>query len=329
MSTRQEYAVTVTAREKAELLPMEIDSKPLEPKEVTGHTLATVISAGTELAWNYRGKEFPSRPGYAAVFRVEQVGSEVTDVAAGDLVFCMGGHRSFQRTTREKVVPVPHGMKPEVAVFARMMGISMSTLTTTTARPPEKVLVSGLGLVGHLAAQIFTACGYEVFACDPFEPRRQIAQQMGIPNVLPAVPLEDRKIAGQVGLVVECSGHEQAVLDGCKVVRKRGEVAMVGVPWRRMTDMPAHELLYVIFHNYVVLRSGWEWELPNQPTSFITNSIHGNFTGALRYLCEGRVRVEGLYQMTPPQDCQQAYQSLLHKTAEKLAIVFDWASTAS
>ena len=34
--------------------------------------------------------------------------------------------------------------------------------------------------------------------------------------------------------------------------------------------------------------------------------------------------VEGLYEKTNPRDCQQAYQSLLHKTADRLAIVFDW-----
>jgi threonine dehydrogenase-like Zn-dependent dehydrogenase len=325
MNPRQEYAVTVTAREQAELLPVATSAEPLGPAEVAGRTLATIISPGTELAWNYTGKEFPSRPGYAAVFQVEQVGAEITDIAVDDVVFAMGNHQSCQRKLRQNVVPVPPGLPPEVAVFARMMGISMSTLTTTTARPPAKVLVTGLGLVGHLAAQIFLGCGYDVIACDPLPARREIAKQMGIVNVLPGVPLDDPGIAGKVDLVVECSGHEQAVLDGCKAVRKRGEVAMVGVPWRRLTDLLAHDLLYVIFHNYVVLRSGWEWELPHQPTDFITNSIYGNFAGALRWLREGRVKVAGLYEKIAPRDCQRAYQGLLHKTAEKPAIVFDWA----
>ncbi len=235
----------------------------------------------------------------------------------------MGKHQSYQRMARQNVVPVPDGLPSKVAVFARMMGISMSTLTTTTARPPGQVLVTGLGLVGHLAAQIFAGCGYEVIACDPVPARRAIAEQMGL-RVLPAVPLDDPAIVGQVDLVVECSGHEQAVLDGCKVVRKRGEVVMVGVPWKRMIDVQAHDLLHAIFHKYVVLRSGWEWEVPHQPTDFVTGSLFGQYAGALRWLCERRVRVDGLYQTISPRDCQQAYQALLHKTAEKLAVVFDW-----
>ncbi len=78
MTERTEYGVVVTAREKAELLPIQIDPAPLGPNEVAGRTLATVISAGTELAWAYTGKDFPTRPGYAAVFRVESIGPEVS-----------------------------------------------------------------------------------------------------------------------------------------------------------------------------------------------------------------------------------------------------------
>jgi threonine dehydrogenase-like Zn-dependent dehydrogenase len=204
------------------------------------------------------------------------------------------------------------------------MGISMSTLTTTTARPPGKVLVTGLGLVGHLAAQVFAGCGYKVIACDPIPARRQIAEQMGL-RTMPNIPVDDATIAGQVDLVVECSGHEQAVLDACKIVRKRGEVVMVGVPWKRMMDMQAHDLLHAIFHKYAVLRSGWEWEVPYQATDFVMGSLFGQYAGALRWLCEGRVKVDGLYTKVSPRDCQQAYQALLHKTAEKLAIVFDWS----
>ena len=38
---------------------------------------------------------------------------------------------------------------------------------------------------------------------------------------------------------------------------------MVGVPWRRQTDAYAHELLSLVFHKYVVLRSGCPHESGN------------------------------------------------------------------
>jgi threonine dehydrogenase-like Zn-dependent dehydrogenase len=321
---RTHAAVTITARERAELLPAEPDPAPLGPREVAGRTRATLVSAGTELAGHYLGSRFPAVPGYAAVFAVEAVGSEVTDLALGDLAFCMGPHRSWQRAARERAVPVPATLSPAQAAFARMMSVTMSTLVTTAARPGELVLVTGLGLVGHLGAQIFQQCGYRVIACDPDAGRREFARRAGIARVLAEVPREDPAVAGQVALVLECSGHEQAALDGCRVVRKRGEVVLVGAPWRRQTEIWAHELLHLVFHRYVVLRSGWEWELPLDAAEFRAGSIYGNVATALDWLAQGRIAVDDLYTLRAPEDAQAAYQDLLHHRGDRLAVVFDW-----
>jgi threonine dehydrogenase-like Zn-dependent dehydrogenase len=328
MSPGQETAITITAREQAELLPIERDARPLGPREVTGRTLASLVSAGTELAGAYQGSSFPAWPGYAAVFEVEAVGSEVADLRVGERAFCMGPHRSYQRLAREGALPVPDGLAPEQAVFARMMSVSMSTLTTTTARPPAPVLVTGLGLVGHLAAKIFASCGYEVTACDPSASRRQMAEASGLRRVLAAVPLEEPGFSGEVALALECSGHEQGALDGCRVVRKRGEVVLIGAPWQRRTELFAHELLHAVFHRYVTLRSGWEWELPLHPTEFRPGSIYGSLAAALRWLAEGRVPVAGLYERLPPGEAQRAYQDLMHQRLPRLAVVFDWSGSA-
>jgi threonine dehydrogenase-like Zn-dependent dehydrogenase len=325
MSNPTDYAVTITARESAELLPAPRDTAPLGPREVAGRTLVSLISAGTELAGNYQGERYPSVPGYAAVFEVEAIGREVEEIRPGDRRFCMGRHRSFQRVPVEETLAVPPGLAPEIATFARLMSVSMSTLTTTAARPPQTALVTGLGLVGHLAAQIFARCGYDVIACDPVAARRAFAEQAGLRRVLPGVPLDDPAVAGEVAVVLECSGHEQAALDGCRVVRKRGEVFLIGCPWRRRTELWAHELLYLIFHNYVNLRSGWEWDLPRQPAPFRTNSIFGNLRAALDWLATGDVRVDHLFTLLPPREAQRAYQDLLHQRASRLAIVFDWS----
>jgi len=316
--------VMVTANRRAELVDAPVKRDPLAPDELAGPTVATAVSAGTELAMCYAAKDgFPRQVGYAATFRVEQAGEGVSDVAAGDVVFCMGPHASWQRQVRANVVPVPAALPPEQAVFARLMGVSMATLSTTTARPPGKVLVTGLGPVGHLAAKLFAACGYDVTAVDPIAARRDMLAAAGRCRVETAVPAD---LADQVDLVVECSGHEQAVLDGCKVVRKRGEVALVGVPWRACSDMLGHALLHAVFHRYAVVRSGWEWELARRPADFRTGSIFANYAAALAWLAEGRVSVAGLYRKVAPADCQQVYDDLFGGRFPALAAVFDWTA---
>ncbi|MDP6361434.1 MAG: zinc-binding alcohol dehydrogenase [Planctomycetota bacterium] len=325
MSTITSHTVTVTAREQAELVPSEFSTEVGEG-EIAGRTLASLVSAGTELNSAYLGKNFPSTPGYSAVIEVEQVGAKVDGFKTGDIAFCMSGHRSHHKVQAKQALPLPDGLSPEVGTFARMMCVSMTTLNTTTARPPARVLVCGLGLVGHLAAKNFQASGYEVFTCDPVDSRRRLASETGVQSVLDSVPLDDESLAGTFPLALECSGHEQALLDAARVIRKRGEVVCIATPWRRFTDLLMHDLHYAIFHNYAVIRSGWEWELPHHSEPFRSGSIFENLAGALRWLESGRVSVEGIYSKYSPNDAQQAYQDLLHKKTDRLAVVFDWAS---
>lgn len=324
MSLNTPCALTFTAREQAELLPAAPDPAPLAATEVSGRTLFTLVSAGTELAGGYLAAQgFPRVPGYAAAFQVEAVGREVTDLQPGDLAFCMGPHRSWQRVPRDRAVPVPAGLAAEIVPFARLMSVSMTALTTTTARPTEPVLVSGLGLVGHLAAQNARVCGYEVTAVDPVPLRRELAAAKGL-RVLEQAPAAFADPKAKFALALECSGHEAGALAACRAVRKDGEIHLIGCPWVRKTDLSAHELLSLVFHNYLVLRSGWEWELPMDPQEFRHNSIFGNLAGALRWLADGRVRADGLHELRSPAEGQAAFQDLLHGRLQTLAVMFDW-----
>jgi threonine dehydrogenase-like Zn-dependent dehydrogenase len=254
---------------------------------------------------------------------VAAVGDGVKDVRAGQIVFFMGQHKSWQRFKRSEMVFVPNGLKPEAAAFCRLMGVSWATLITTSARPADKVLVTGLGLVGNLAAQIFQAAGYRVTAVDPVEGRRKLASMIGLRDVRSSAAGQ-KDLENVIALAVECSGHEQAVLDCCRIVRKRGEVSMVGAPWKKRTDIFAFDVLKEIFFRYVTLRSGWEWELPMRPAEFREGSTFGDYASALAWLADGRVKAEGLYRVSPPTDPQTVYETMEQQNGEYLSVVFDW-----
>ena len=113
-------------------------------------------------------------------------------------------------------------------------------------------------------------------------------------------------------------------MDAANAVRKRGEVVCIATPWRQFTDIPVHDLHRLIFFNYLVIRTGWEWELPRQPEDFRVNSVFENIGGALGWLADGRVSVDNIFTTYDPERCQQAYQDLLHKQTDRLAVVFDW-----
>jgi threonine dehydrogenase-like Zn-dependent dehydrogenase len=215
------------------------------------------------------------------------------------------------------------------------MGVSMSTLMTTNARPGDKVVVTGAGPVGLLAAHQFRLAGYEVLLVEPNEERRVRARESGLTNTLATMPLKDDSVRGRVALVVECSGHEQAVLDGCNIVRKQGEVVLVGVPWKAHTSILAHEILKAVFFNYVVLRSGWEFVLPLHGRSFkweelyegynnAPQSVYSGFKKALGWLADGRVPLEGMMHTRSPHDPKALYEGLLRGEFSETFTVLDW-----
>ncbi len=326
--------VVFTAKGKAEL--RDLEPRPLGAGEVRGPTRVTLISPGTEMAW-LNGGNYPLRPGYAAVFEARDIGAGVTDIAPGDLLLCMGEHRSVQQFDRRYVVKIPDGLAAEQAVVARLMAVSMTTLMTTTARPGDLVLVCGAGPVGYLAAHQFALSGYDVTVVEPDPARRAAMQRSGIAKVRPAVPVGDAAYDGTVALVVDCSGHEQAVLDGCKVVRKRGEVVLVGVPWKAHTTLLAHDLMHAIFFKFAVVRSGWEWEVPLTARGFVweelyegyNNAPHSTMSGlklALDWLTAGRIPLEGLLTSVSAANPQSAYDAIASRALQQPFVVFDWSN---
>jgi threonine dehydrogenase-like Zn-dependent dehydrogenase len=309
---------------------------PLGATEVRGRTLATLVSPGTELAWA-TGDDFPIRPGYAAVFEVEECGAAVTGVAVGGRLFCMGPHRSVQQVEHRFTLPVPDGLSAEEAVIARLIGVSMTTLMTTKARPGDRVIIGGAGPVGYLAAHIFKLSGYEVSVVEPDPVRRSQIAASGIASVFSEMPVTDADFAGKVALVVDCSGYEAAVLGGCRIVRQHGEVVMIGVPWKRHTELYAHDILHAVFNNFVLLRSGWEWEFPLLAKGFkwaelldgYNNAGHSIFSGfakALTWLSEGRIPLDGLLRQASPQDPAALYNALLAREITEPFVVLDWRS---
>jgi NADPH:quinone reductase-like Zn-dependent oxidoreductase len=318
-------AIRFIAPGKAELAHVAVQRSPIDPGEVRGRTLVSLVSPGTELNHNYHGKNFPNWPGYSNVFEVEEVGSAVENIRAGDVVFSFkGGHTSRQAVAAEFLSLVPQGLAPEAAVFARLAGVSMTTLNTAAARTPAKVLITGLGPVGNLAAQIFQHCGYRVTGVDPVESRRALAHQTGIHDVRASIADAPADLLDQVALHVECSGHEQAVLDGCKLVHRKGEVVLVGVPWQKKTDMAAFDLLHAVFHRYVVLRSGWEHEIPATPESFAFHSKKTNYEEAMRWIAEGALQVRPLAAHYSPARAGEAYDALARQTCPAPTVLFDW-----
>ncbi|AWB85443.1 zinc-dependent alcohol dehydrogenase [Mycetocola zhujimingii] len=313
-------------RERTVALVEADDNEPLGEYEVRGRTLATLVSPGTEIASAFAPAdpstvEYPKPIGYSSVFEVEEIGSKVSASHIGARVFSTGPHQSQQRAHEDKVFELPPGLAPEIAVFARIIAVPLAAVITTAARPGDRVGIVGLGLVGHLGAKAFHASGYRVTAWDPL-PERRKGLGTGI-RVLAAPVLDDPGDVFEV--VVDASGHDGATVQAASVVAKNGELVLTGTPWAQRTETSAHELLTLIFHRYLHVRSGWEWQLPLTATDFRRGSVASNFRLAIDWLANGTVAVDGLSETISPEFAQRAFDSLADRAPGPLTYVFDWS----
>ncbi|WP_409346280.1 zinc-dependent alcohol dehydrogenase [Paenibacillus sp. MBLB4367] len=316
--------IRFTGKERAVLAPIGKPASP-DPGCIMGKTLYSLISPGTELNAGFLQEHVkPATTGYASVFEVEEIGEGVDSAAIGDRFLCMHPHKSYQQVPVKEAIPVPAKLDPAEAAIARLLNIGMTTLMTTKARPGDNVLITGAGPIGFLSALLFARSGYEVMLCDPDEARLRKAQQAGIQRAVKEIPIQDSVWQGKVSLVLECSGHESAAIDSCHMLRKGGELVLAGVPWNRYTDRYAQELLSLVFHRYVTLRSGWEWELPIVSQDFMPHSVQENLRTGLRWLAEGLFDASPHIRKVSPMHAQEAYTELAGRQVEELFVLFDW-----
>ena len=314
--------ILFTGKKKVELVSREQEKPASNGNLIGGKTLFSLVSAGTELHYGYlnlQNNSFPITPGYAAVFEVDDAGDGVEGFRPGDLVFCCGNHRSYQLVEAENAVRIPKGVTPEAALFSRMAGVSMATLSRTGVRPGGRVLVTGLGAVGILAMQAYYNCGYDVTGIEPDERRAEAARQVtGLPVWN---KLEEPHC---FHLALECSGTQQAVATCCAALCDGGELSLVGVPWNRTGAVDSFSILNPIFYQYLKVYSGWEMNLPMNAGRFAPVSQCGNFRLALEWMRVGKMRTQGLYGVYPCIEAQAVYDAIFEKKTEYVSSVLDW-----
>lgn len=324
--------ITVVEEKKVEILTKERNTEELESTMVAGKTLYSLISVGTEIMGFYlHGFDYPYPlvSGYAAVYRADQVGSEVVGIQPGDIVFCRGYHASYQIQDYRDVVKIPESVDPEKALFVRMANVSMRSLKCVHSKPGTKAIVTGLGLVGTMAIQSYYNCGYQVIGIEPNPERAEAVKKLTGFEVYTDLP---DNLKDTFSLALECSGYQQGIDTCLDALRVGGELCVVGIPWKKTNDLSAYEIISKIVYKWLDVYSGWESDLPlreRELGKWEQGSIDpftqiSNYTLALRWLEEERLKVEGLYDVRPYTQIAEIYDSYYQKTAKTLTTVLKW-----
>ena len=173
------------------------------PGEALVRTQVSAISSGTEMLL-YRGQmpgelqldesitalggaiQYPVKYGYAAVGRVDKVGTGVERVGVGDLVFCFRPHESGFVCPATDLIKAPEHMEPEDAVFLPTMETAVNLVMDGQPTIGEQVAVFGQGVVGLLVTALLSMTPLSsLVTVEQYEWRREESLAMGGSTSLP------------------------------------------------------------------------------------------------------------------------------------------------
>jgi 2-desacetyl-2-hydroxyethyl bacteriochlorophyllide A dehydrogenase len=248
----------VTFEAPKEVVIREYEESPLREREVRLCTLYSGISAGTELT-AYRGSnpyltkrwqpeqrlfvedevtlEYPVEGwGYEEVGEVAEVGSGVTRVVAGDVVYGTWGHRSTTVVDEDWAAArvLPPGLDPMIGVFSRIGAIALNAVLDANIHVGEYVAVFGQGVPGLIAAQLARLNGGTVIAVDGIPRRLELAEELGAAHVIdfnkksPAEEIKNLTEGRGADVSIEISGSYPALHEAIRSTAYNSEIVSAG-----------------------------------------------------------------------------------------------------
>lgn len=313
----------------------------LGPSEVRLRTLFSAVSVGTETAVYTKSHvgfrdphatypRYPFHPGYAATAEVEAVGPAVRDLEPGQLVCFPGPHSScaIWDLHRQPWAPIPAGLSPRWAAFARLGAISINGVRLARVQLGDSVCVLGAGLIGQFAAQLARLDGARpIVIGDPLARRLAAASACGVhEGVNPAgrdARALRRTLADDRGfdVVIEASGAPPAVGQALALVADYGRVVLLGSPRGAVEIDP-----YTLIHRPGVTIIGAHVRTaPPEASVFSRWTPRANLELVLRLLAAGELVVEPLISHQIPADAAPGiYERLVRQPDEFLGVVVDW-----
>ena len=264
-----------------------------------------------EAVFNKLGEPLPL--GYCNVGKVIAVGEGVSEFKVGDRVASNGQHAEFVSIPKNLVAHIPDNVSDEQAAFTVIGSIGLQGIRLLNPTLGETVVVTGLGLIGLLTAQLLVANGCKVIGVDIDESKLALAQQWGI---IPFNPRngdvvkfveENTNGIGADGVIITASAKtDEIISQAAKMSRKRGRIILVGVIGLSLSraEFYEKELSFQVSCSYGPGRYDENYENRgiDYPLSFVRWTEKRNFEAILHSISSGKLQVTEMITEVIPLD---------------------------
>lgn len=279
--------------------------------------------------------------GYSSTGTVVAVGASVQGLRPGDRVVSNGSHAQIVAVPENLCARIPSGPREigdHEACFTVIASIGLQGVRLAAPTLGEVFVVTGLGLIGLLTAQILRAHGCRVIGIDFDDKKLALARTFGVETV--ALSQGEDPVArahaitggrGVDGVLITASTKSsEPVHQAAMMCRKRGRIVLVGVTGLELqrADFYEKELSFQVSCSYGPGRYDPRYEQAGQdyPIGFVRWTEQRNFEAVLDLLADGRLDVNSLITHRFPFERAQEAYALLGQDANVMGVVLEYPS---
>jgi len=282
--------------------------------------------------------EQPLPLGYCNVGVVEAVGEGVSDIRPGDRVASNGHHAEYVCVPKNLVARVPENVSNEEAAFTVIGAIGLQGIRLVNPTFGETVVVTGLGLIGLLTAQMLLANGCRVIGIDIDAEKCSLAESWGVKTLNPAAGADPVKgvmeatsgIGTDAVIITASAKNNDIIAQAAQMSRKRGRIVLVGVIGLDISraDFYEKELSFQVSCSYGPGRYDEEYEQrgTDYPLPFVRWTEKRNFEAILHGISSGGIKVKELItERVPIENFKQVYDDI--GTSRSIASLLTYSET--
>ena len=211
-----------------------------------------------------------------------------------------GSHAEYMVAYADATQLLPDGLSYDQAAPIFCAGYTVySGLRFAYPKPHERVVVVGIGALGHLGIQYSKAAGFETIAVTHSKDKEELAYKLGADSVVPDGDILLKE--GGADVILSTSNSYKATADSIKALRPDGRLILMGVS----TTEPLAISPEILFKRGHVIGS--------------TQNDREHLYEALDYVARGKVRV--MTEIFPLEDITNAYDKVANGNVRFKAVI--------